>query len=119
MAILVMGFLCGAALRPVLLFDAYWIVALAAITPLAAVALDFLAPGLDGSADGFNTLVWRVQVVSLAALTMTVVYIWGFLRNRFQERSGDAALSALVGVAASYACITTIRALGSMLGLAS
>ena len=119
LAILVMGFLGGAAMRPSLLFDAYWVVVLAAITPLAAVALDLLAPGLDGSPDGFDVLVWRVQVVSFAALAMTVVYIWGFLRNRFHERSGDAALSTLVGVAASYACITTIRVLGSMLGLAS
>lgn len=119
LAIVVMGFLCGAAIRPMLLFDAYWIVALAALTPLSAVALDLLAPGLDGSTDGFDVLVGRVQVVSLAALTMTVVYIWGFLRNRFHERSGDAALSTLVGVAASYACITTIRVLGSILDLAS
>jgi len=119
LAIVVMGFLCGVAIRPMLLFDAYWIVALAALTPLSAVALDLLAPGLDGSTDGFDVLVGRVQVVSLAALTMTVVYIWGFLRNRFHERSGDAALSTLVGVAASYACITTIRVLGSMLDLAS
>jgi hypothetical protein len=100
LAILVMGFLGGGAMRPMLLFDAYWIVVFAALTPLSAVVLDLLAPGLGGSADGFDVLVWRVQVVSLAALTMTVVYIWGFLRNRFHERLGDATLSTLVGVAA-------------------
>ena len=61
----------------------------------------------------------RVQAVSFAALTMMVAYLWWFLRTRFQKRSADAALSALVGVAASYACITMIHVLGSVLGLES
>ena len=119
LAIVVMGFLCGAALRPSLLFDAYWIVVLASTTPLSAVVLDLLGPGLDGSGGDFDVLVKRVQAVSFAALTMMVAYLWWFLRTRFQKRSADAALSALVGVAASYACITMIHVLGSVLGLES
>ena len=117
LAILAMGFLCGTAKRPLLLFDAYWVVLFAAMTPLSVVTLDLLAPDLHGSAAGFDALVWRVQLVSNAALTMTVIYIWGFLRARFDKRAGDAALSTLVGVAASYACLTAIQVLGSMLGL--
>jgi hypothetical protein len=77
LAILVMGFLGGDAMRPMLLFDAHWIVVFAALTPLSAVALDVLAPGHEGSADGFDVLVWRVQVVSLASLALTVIYLWG------------------------------------------
>ena len=51
-------------------------------------------------------------------LALTAVYLWWFLRKHFYERSGDAALSTLVGAAASYACITMIHVLGSVLRLA-
>ena len=117
LAILVMGFLRGTVMRPLLIFDAYWVVAFSAITPLSVVALDLFDPAVDGSLAGFDVLISRVQFVSIAALTLTVVYVWWFLRGRFDKRAGDAALSTLVGVAASYACLTAIHVLGSMLGL--
>lgn len=116
-SIAAMGFLSRSTVRFVLVFQAYLIILFAGLTPLSVVALDWFVLDRTGSVDSFAVLTGRVQVVSLASMTMAVVYLWWFLGDRFDRRRSDAALSTLVGVTASYASITLIHPLSAALGL--
>lgn len=117
-AIVVMAWVVRMPARPSLLFEAPWVVALAAITPTASFVFAWVAPESVSSAQEFDVLAARVLAVSMAALAVIVAYVWWFLRTRFDASAIDAALSTLAGVAASYALVTMIQVVGGILGFA-